>query len=123
MTTTRPGPTTDAGADVRRAWWSFALFALSFVAAMVTGEGLAAAMGYADPEAEVPVGAALAAGLPACLVFALPALVVTRYGRRAVRRGRPDGRTPVVVSWTVAGGFLALNLVQLVALLVIRLFG
>ncbi len=122
MTTTRSRPTSDPAADVRRAWWSFALFAVSFVAAMVTGEGLAAALGHADDQ-NVPVGTALAAGLPACLVFALPALVVTWFGRRAIRNGRPDGRTPVTVAWLVAGGFLALNLAQLVVLMVARLFG
>jgi hypothetical protein len=116
MTTTPRIPTAGHDHDVRRAWWSFLLFVPSFVAAFVTGEGLAAAFGYADPGATVPVGTALVVGLTACLVFALPTLAVWFFGHRAVEHGHPDGRAPVVVALTVSAAFLASNLVQLVAL-------
>ncbi|MGZ4447734.1 MAG: hypothetical protein ACXVWZ_01130 [Nocardioides sp.] len=107
-------PSTGQDRDVRRAWWSFALYAPSLVAAFLTGEGLLAAMGHSGDQSP-PAGIALAAGLPAIVVFALPTLLVWFFGRRAVRGGDPDGRTPVVVALVVAGGFLAMNLLQLVA--------
>jgi hypothetical protein len=98
--------------DVRRAWWALGLFVVSFVGAFVTGEGLATALGHASDE-EVPVGVALAAGLPACAVFALPTLVVWHFGRRAVNAGDRGGRPPVIVAVAVSAAFLAVNLLQL----------
>ncbi|TIC83854.1 hypothetical protein E8D34_14925 [Nocardioides sp. GY 10113] len=114
----RPAQATGSDRDVRRAWWSLALFVPSTVAAFVIGEGLAAAFGYADL-VDVPVGVALAAGLPAILVFALPVAAVWYFGHRAVRRGHPQGRVPIIVAAVVGGGFLALNLLQLAMRLVL----
>ncbi|GGO86375.1 hypothetical protein GCM10011584_08530 [Nocardioides phosphati] len=116
MTSPLP-PMVKSDPDVRRAWWSLAAFIPSFVAASVAGEGLLAALGHSGDET-VPPGVALAAGLPAILVFALPALLVGFLGRRAIRGGHPEGRTPVLVAVSLAGVFLALNLVQLIAGLV-----
>lgn len=115
MTTTPRTPTAGHEHDVRRAWWSFLLFVPSLVAAFVTGEGLAAASGYTDPDVTVPVGTALLVGLAASLVFALPTLAVWFFGHRAVVSGHPDGRTPVFVALMVCAAFLASNLVQLLA--------
>lgn len=103
--------------DVRRAWWGLGLFVVSFVAAFVTGEGLVAAFGYGS-EQEVPVGVALAAGLPACLVFALPAVAVWWFDHRAEDRGDARGRPAVLVAVLVAGAFLAADLGQLALRLV-----
>lgn len=114
--TVHQAPPTDR--DVRRTWWSFVLFLPSLVAAFITGEGLAAAMGYSADESP-PVGMALLAGLPAIAVFALPTLLVWHFGHRAERHGHPGGRTPVIVAAVVAGGFLALNLFQLVLGLIV----
>lgn len=104
--------------DVRRAWWSLALFLPSFVGAFITGEGLLAALGHSDTET-VPVGIALMAATPALVVFALPLLVVRHFGRRAVARGHDEGRPPVLVAQLGTAAFLAVNLLQLVALLVL----
>lgn len=106
-------PSTGHDRDVRRAWWSFALFGPSLVAAFITGEGLLAAMGHSGDQTP-PVGVALMAGLPAVLVFALPTVLVWYFGHQAQRHGRPEGRTPVTVAVVIAGGFLAMNLFQLV---------
>ena len=105
--------------DVRRAWWSLALFAPSLVAAFITGEGLLAAMGHSNDQSP-PAGTALMAGLPAILVFALPTLLVWHFGHQAERQGHhPEGRTPVIVAVVIAAGFLALNLFQLVVALIV----
>ena len=111
-------PSTDHDRDVRRAWWSFALFVPSLVAAFITGEGLLAALGYGGDQAP-PAGTALMAGLPALLVFALPTLVVWYFGHQAERHGHPEGRTPIIVAVVIAGGFLAVNLFQLLIGLVV----
>ena len=110
-------PSTGSDRDVRRAWWSFALFAPSLVAAFLLGEGLLAALGHGN-DPSPPAGIALMAGLPAVVVFCLPTLWVWHYGRRAERNGNPDGRAPVVVAVGVAVWFLGMNLLQLVAALV-----
>lgn len=104
--------------DVRRAWWACVLFVPSLVAAFLTGEGLVAASGHGSDQ-EVPVGIALAAGLPAIAVFALPVLAVWHFGRQAERHGNLEGRTPIVVAIVLAGGFLALNLAQLLVRLLV----
>lgn len=104
--------------EVRRAWWSCLLFVPSLVASFLTGEGLVAASGHGG-EAEVPFGIALAAGLPAVVVFALPMLAVWHFGRQAERRGNLEGRTPIVVAVVLTAGFLALNLVQVLARLLV----
>jgi hypothetical protein len=99
--------------DVRRAWWSFALYLPSLVAAFITGEGLLAAMGHSGDQSP-PAVTVLMAGLPALLVFALPTLLVWYFGHQAVRHGHPEGRTPVIVAVVVAGATIALNLFQFV---------
>lgn len=108
----KPLPT-DPGRDVRRAWWSLALYAPSFVLAFVVGEGLASAFGYSSGE-DVPLWVLAAAGIPACLVFALPLLVTVPYCRRAARAGYPGAWWPVAIGGLVAGLFLLQNLVGLV---------
>lgn len=117
--TVRQIPSRRQDRDVRRAWWSFALFVPSFVASFLTGEGLVVALGYGSGDQEVPAGIALAAGLPAIIVFALPTLLVWHFGSRAERHGNREGRAPIVVALVLSGGFLALNLVQLVARLLL----
>ena len=118
MTAIHPVKHVDGPRFVRRAWWSFGLFVPSLVAAFITGEGLLAAMGHSGDQSP-PAGVALRAGLPAILVFALPTLLVAYFGHQAVRRGHPEGRTPVIVALVIAGGFLAMNLLQLVIGLIV----
>lgn len=104
--------------DVRRAWWAFALFVPSLVAAFITGEGLLAAMGHSGDQSP-PAGTALLAGLPAILVFASPTLLVWYFGHQALRHGHPEGRTPIIAAFVIAGGFLAMNVLQLVVGLIV----
>jgi amino acid transporter len=102
-------------ADVayRRAFLSLFLFMVSFVAAFLVGEGLLSLLA-ADPED--PSGwQALAAGVPALVVFALPVFAVWAFARRAIRLGRPDARSAVLVAALVALAFAGVNLLSLVA--------
>ncbi|MEZ5080155.1 MAG: hypothetical protein R2878_05750 [Thermoleophilia bacterium] len=98
----------------RRAWWSLAFFPVSLVLAFVVGEGLIALLGGGD---DPPVWKVLVAGGAGMLVFALPGVAAVFEGRRAMRLGRPEGRTPAVIGAVLATGFVVLNLVPwLVAL-------
>lgn len=99
--------------DVRRAWWSLALFPLTFVAAFVVGEGLATLYGYSTGDtAEAPVWVMLAAGGPALLVFVLPAVLAVVFARRAEREGDRGGRVPIWIGVGLAAAFVLLNVVQ-----------
>jgi hypothetical protein len=111
-------PSSGHDRDVHRAWWSFALFVPSLVAAFLTGEGLLVAMGHSGDQSP-PAGTALMAGLPAILVFACPTLLVWHFGRRAERHGHPEGRTPVMVAVVIAAAFLAMNLLPFVVGLIV----
>jgi hypothetical protein len=113
----KPLPT-DPGRDVRRAWWSLALFVPSFVLAFVVGEGLASAFGYGEGQ-DVPGWVYPAAGIPACLAFALPLLVTVPLSRRAARAGHPGAWWPAVVAGIVTGVFLLQNLLGLAAALLL----
>ncbi|GAB3255552.1 hypothetical protein [Nocardioides dilutus] len=114
----RSAAATRSPADVayRWAYLSLLLFVVSFVAAFVVGEGLLSLVAE-DPENPV-WWEVLAAAVPALVVFALPVLVVWAFARRAVRLGRPDARSAVLVAVLVALAFLASNLVGLLARLV-----
>jgi hypothetical protein len=101
-----------------RAWWSLALYPLSFVAAFIIGEGILAML--ADDPAQAPVWQVLTAATPALVVFAVPGALAVVHGRRAMRSGRKDGKVPAVVGATIGLGFVALNLVAYVVGLVMR---
>jgi hypothetical protein len=100
-----------AGASfTRRAWWSLLGFAPSFALAFAVGEGIISALGYPSGGGEqAPWWAATTAAIPALVVFVLPAVAATYFGRRATRLGDVNGRLPVVVGIVVAGAFLLLN--------------
>lgn len=51
------------------------------------GEGLASAMGYEVGDAQPPWAVAIAATVPALVVFVLPAVLAAHFGRQAVRLG------------------------------------
>ncbi|MBJ7355914.1 hypothetical protein [Nocardioides sp.] len=111
--------TTRNAADVayRRAFLSLFLFVVSFVASFVVGEGLLSLL--ADDPEEPSWQDASAAALPALVVFALPVVVVWGFARRAVRLGRPDARSAVLVAVLVALAFVAINLAGLLAQVVL----
>jgi len=96
-------------AELRRAWWSLALFPVSFLAAFMIGEGL---FSWLDDDLGDPaIWVIVVAGVPALAVFALPALLTYRLGRRAIRLGRADGMTPAIIAGSLAAGFVGVNVV------------
>jgi hypothetical protein len=47
-------------------------------------------------------------------------VLAVHYGRRAMRLGEPRGRYPVVAAVLLAGGFVLLNLVSAVGVLLLE---
>lgn len=106
----RPNGDDRATSAYRRAWWAIAGYPIAFVAAFVIGEGLYTALGGDD--ANPPAWAALVAATPAIVVFALPGLAAVLLGRRAMKLGRVEGRTPAIIGAAIAIGFVGLNLLS-----------
>ena len=109
---------TPADRAYRRAWWSLALYPVSFVAAFVIGEGLASALG--GDSGSLAWWEALLAATPAIIVFVLPGVLAVLFGRSAVRLGRADGRNPAIIGAVIGLGFVALNVASGILML---LFG
>ena len=102
----------------RRAWWSLLGFVPSFFLAFLIGEGLISALGYpVGGEEQPPWWAALFATIPALIAFVIPAAAAVHFGRRAMRLGDAGGRLPMVVALVVAGGFVLLNGLSAIAIL------
>ena len=94
----------------RLAWWSLALYPVSFAAAFVIGEGLASLLGYPSGEGETPpFWVMLTAATPAVLVFVVPGVVAVLLSRRARSLGRTGRSAPAIIGVTVAAAFLAQN--------------
>jgi hypothetical protein len=107
---TRPQVTgTPAAALTRRAWLSLLGFVLTFPLAFLVGEGLASAMGYEVGDAQPPWAVAIAATIPALVVFVLPAVLAVHFGRQAVRLGDRRARVPMAIGVVVAVGFVLTN--------------
>jgi len=98
--------------DYHVAWWSLLLFLVSGAAAFAVAEGLASAYGYDGIQDDrAPNWLVLAAGYPALLVFAVPALVTTHYAGRARRAGLSVAVVPMIVAWGIAVVFAAQNVI------------
>ena len=103
--------TTHTRSDRTRAWLSLVLLPLAFVAAFAVGEGLVALYGYEmRGDARPPLWVILGAGVPALLVFSVPAALSVHFGRRALAAGDLRARTPMAVGIAVTVLFFAQNL-------------
>lgn len=91
----------------RRAWWSLALYPLSFGASFGIGEGIITVLTNDTIAAEF--WQMLVAVIPALLVFAIPGILSVVQGRKAMRLGRKDGRVPAMIGAGIAVGFVLLN--------------
>ena len=110
MTTVQPGDRVDGRSSTRRAWWSLLGFVPSFVLAFVIGEGLISALGYpTGGVTQPPWWAVLVAGIPALVVFVLPAVLAVHFGRRGLQQGDGAARAPMIAAVVIAAGFLLLN--------------
>lgn len=105
-----PVPSVRADRAYRRAWWSLALYPVSFVAAFVVGEGLLSLL-TVDPD-DAASWELLVASTPALVVFVIPGALAVVQGRTAMRLGRSEGRVPALVGAVIAILFVGANLAQ-----------
>jgi hypothetical protein len=94
----------------RAAWWTLALFPVTFVGAMAAGEGLVSSLGY-DVASEVPTSVVLLVGVPMVVLAISPLLVAAWLGDRARRHGDRAGRVPEIIGLALAAGFVLQNVV------------
>lgn len=114
----RPPRRTPGEVAYLRAFWSMLLFPVGLVGSFLTGEGLLSALAE-DPE-NPAVWQMLAAGVPAMVVFALPAVVVWLFARRATRLGHSEGWVPGLVAIVLVLAFVAVNLLSFLARLLLE---
>jgi hypothetical protein len=117
MTTTPTRTGRRHTSDLRNAWIALALYPLAYVVAALAGGGVLALLGYAEQE-PVPLGTALAVGLPLVVLLLLPAAAGSWLGWRARRAGEPRGIWPAVVGLVLLVWTLLANLPVIVAGLV-----
>lgn len=103
----------DPAADVRRAWLALLAVPLAFLAAFGVGEGLIALLGYPVGGERPPFWAGALATVPALAVFALPAVLGTKFARRAARAGDARGWWPAGIAIALAVAFAVLNVVPM----------
>lgn len=103
-------PSEAADRAYRRAWWSLALYPVSFGASFGIGEGIITALTNNTVAAEF--WQMLVAVVPALLVFAIPGILSVIQGRKAMRLGRKDGKIPAMIGAGIAVWFVMLNVVS-----------
>ncbi|MGZ4437160.1 MAG: hypothetical protein ACXVW6_05945 [Nocardioidaceae bacterium] len=106
--------------DVRNAWISLAFFPVSFVLAMVGGEGLLSLAGYESSAGGIPWLVILVIGVPMVLLAVSPLAVSAWFAERARREHVPGAVVPLVVSLTLGVGFILQNVF---AAIVAAIFG
>lgn len=105
-----------AGTAYRFAWLSLLLFPFSLVGAFLLGDGLATLLGVpVDGSTAPPVWVALTVGVPAVLLFSVPALLAALLSRRAARLGRPSPWAPAIVGGVLVIVFCGQNLLSYLA--------
>ncbi|MGN6129077.1 MAG: hypothetical protein ACTHOK_01915 [Nocardioidaceae bacterium] len=107
-------PRTHHSHDLRNAWIALALFPVAYLVAALVGGAILAGLGYAEQE-PVPLGTALAVGLPLVVLLALPAAIGCWLGLRARRAGDDRGNAPAVLGGALVAFTLLTTLVGLVA--------
>lgn len=102
--------------SLARAWISVALIPVALIVAMVVGEGLYGLLGYKPEEGAEPLWVALAAGIPAVLLFLAPCVSAVLYGNRARAQGHRLGWVPLSIGAALGLWMLVGNVATLLAL-------
>ena len=117
MSTTEPAAEQTTGRDVWMAWVSVLLlpvaFLFSFLGAFLgyflVGEGLLPLLGQSVEGGDLPLWARAVAMVPAVVVFAVPAVLSSRYARRATEAGDPRGWVPAGILIALTAAFVVVN--------------
>ena len=111
MSTDANQPTEGKLQQGTRAWLSLLLLPVSFIVAMVAGEGIASLVVKSEVET-APIWLMIVVLVVAVAIFALPLIFTARYSKRAVAAGESRARLPLIMGLIVVGTFALLNLVS-----------
>lgn len=100
-----------------RAWLTLLLLPVSFVVAMVAGEGIASLVVKSETET-APIWLMIVVLVVAVAIFALPLIFTARYSKRGVVAGESGARLPLIMGLIVVGAFALLNIVSGVMILI-----
>src|SRR6476620_4677305 len=101
--------------NLTRAWIAVASIPVAFIAAFAVGEGLYALLGYRPEDATEPLWVALAAGVPALVLFLVPCAAAVWYGSRARAEGHRVALLPLVLGAVLGLWMLVMTTVSIVA--------
>jgi hypothetical protein len=111
ITETRTTAGHRAKRQLPRAWWSLALFPVSFALAFVVGEGVPVLLTGTDASVTTPPWWVIAIALvSAAAIFASPLLLTLHYSNKAAAQHEPNARIPLILGAVLAGGFILSNL-------------
>lgn len=100
-----------------RAWLTLLLLPVSFIVAMVAGEGIASLVVKSETDT-APIWLMIVVLVVAVAIFALPLIFTARYSKRAVAAGETGARLPLIMGLIVVGAFALLNIVSGVMILI-----
>lgn len=121
MTATKHSPPAGAhsgggrSTNLTLSWIAVASIPVAFVVAFAVGEGLYALLGYQPEDATEPLWVALAAGVPAVVVFLVPCAAAVWYGNKARAEGHRAGLLPLATGAVLGLWMLVMNTVALFA--------
>ena len=121
MTTTRRlppvGPRSSGGrpTSLSSSWIALASIPVAFVLAFAVGEGLYALLGHQPEDATEPLWVALAAGVPAVVLFLVPCAAAVWFGTKARAEGHRAALLPVATGAVLGLWMLVINIVALFA--------
>jgi hypothetical protein len=97
---------------VTRAWIGVALVPVFFFIAFAVGEGLYSMLGYEAGSVNAPGWTIAGIAALTFAVVVIPCVIAIHYGRRAMKAGDLRGRTPMIIGWVVAAGWLVMSVVS-----------
>ena len=105
----------EGSTNLTRSWIAVASIPVAFIAAFAVGEGLYALLGYRPEDATEPLWVALAAGVPALVLFLVPCAAAVWYGNRARAEGHRAALLPLVLGAVLGLWMLVMTTVSIVA--------
>lgn len=111
MSTDANQPTKGKMQQGSRAWLTLLLLPVSFLVAMVAGEGIASLVVKSEADT-APIWLMIVVLVVAVAIFALPLIFTARYSKRGVAAGESGAKLPLIMGLIVVGTFALLNVVS-----------
>ncbi|WP_323098154.1 hypothetical protein [Intrasporangium sp. YIM S08009] len=101
--------------NLTRSWIAVASIPVAFFVAFAVSEGLYALLGYKPEDATEPLWVALAAGIPAIILFLVPCAAAVWYGNKARAEGHRSALLPLLVGAVLGLWMLVMTTVSMLA--------